>query len=71
MAERLGALAGAGFPEFTVVSGLAPGIDAAAHRGALDGRGSTALAVMANSASQVYPPEHEDLAAQIRQTRVR
>ena len=46
-----------------VVSGLARGIDGAAHQGALDaGRaaGGT-LAVLAGGIDQVYPPEHEPL----------
>jgi DNA processing protein len=49
---------------FTVVSGLAQGIDAAAHRGALKGRGRT-LAVLGNGLPGIYPPENEDLAAQV------
>jgi len=48
----------------TVVSGLARGIDAAAHRGALAGGGRT-LAVLASGLSNIYPPEHEELAGQI------
>ena len=47
-----------------VVSGLARGIDAAAHRGALSGPTPT-VAVMATGLDRIYPPEHADLAAQI------
>ncbi|MEM5384537.1 DNA-processing protein DprA [Paraburkholderia phymatum] len=47
-----------------VVSGLALGIDGAAHRGALQGRGST-IAVIGTGADIVYPPSHQALAQQI------
>lgn len=47
-----------------VVSGLARGVDAAAHRGAIKGGGRT-IAVLANGLAQIYPPEHTDLARQI------
>lgn len=48
----------------TIVSGLARGIDAAAHRGALKANGRT-LAVLATGLSSIYPPEHTQLARQV------
>ena len=47
-----------------VVSGLARGIDAAAHRGALSGPTPT-VAVMATGLDRIYPPEHAELAEAI------
>jgi len=48
-----------------VVSGLARGIDGAAHEGALAGAAGT-VAVLAAGLDRVYPPEHRDLFARIR-----
>jgi len=48
----------------TIISGLAYGIDAAAHQGALEGKGST-VAVMATGIDRLYPPAHAGLAQQI------
>jgi len=61
LAERIAAdLAAAGF---AVASGMARGIDTAAHRGALP---SPTIAVLAGGCDIIYPPENEALHAEIR-----
>lgn len=64
VAERLAAdLADRGV---TVVSGLARGVDAAAHRGAVSACGVT-VGVLGCGADVIYPPEHAVLAANMRE----
>lgn len=47
-----------------VVSGLARGVDAAAHQAALDAGGRT-VAVLGSGVDQIYPPEHRKMADRI------
>jgi DNA processing protein len=62
VAEQLAAdLAARGI---VVVSGLARGVDSAAHRGALAGGGVT-IAVLGSGVDVIYPPEHATLAREI------
>ncbi len=58
IARRLGAFAGGG--GVTVVSGMALGIDAAAHGGTLDARGPT-IAVLGCGTDVAYPRRHRGL----------
>jgi DNA processing protein len=62
VAERLGADLGA--RGVSVVSGLARGIDTAAHQGTLGG-GGRAIAVLGSGVDIVYPPENRRLASEV------
>lgn len=55
---------GLGSAGFVVVSGLARGIDAAAHEGSID---TGTIAVLAGGLDRLYPPENIDLARRIRE----
>ncbi len=58
LAQKLGA------KNFTIISGLARGIDAYAHKGALP---TGTIGVIAGGIDTVYPPENEKLYAQMRE----
>lgn len=53
---------GVGQAGYVVVSGLARGVDAAAHRSALD---TGTVAVIAGGHARIYPPDHESLVDEI------
>ncbi len=44
----------------SVISGLARGVDGAAHRGCVEGDGTT-IAIMGSGLARIYPPEHGGL----------
>ncbi len=50
---------------FCIVSGLALGIDASAHEGAISFKSGKTLAVLANGLDSIYPRRHEQLAMEI------
>ena len=66
--EHVAAELGAGLAErgYTVISGGAYGIDAAAHRGAMSS--GTTIAVMAGGLAQFYPPGNSQLISRVRES---
>jgi len=55
---------GLGFHKFSIISGLASGIDSAAHRGALESNTYT-IAVLGNGLEKIYPQANKKLASNI------
>jgi DNA processing protein len=53
--------------ELVITSGLARGIDGAAHRGALAGGGKT-VAVLGSAIDHIYPRQHSELADEVRRS---
>ena len=53
---------------WTVTSGLALGVDAACHRGAINAENGSTIAVIGTGIDRVYPARNRDLAHQIVQT---
>jgi len=51
----------------TIISGLARGIDSIAHRSAMEIEGGRTIAFLGSSVTDIYPPEHEELALQVSQ----
>ncbi len=51
----------------TIVSGLARGIDSIAHRSAMEIEGGRTIAFLGSSVTDIYPPEHTELAQQVSQ----
>lgn len=51
----------------TIISGLARGVDTAAHRGALKNKGRT-IAVIGSGFNRLYPAENRDLAEEVSRT---
>jgi len=49
----------------TIVSGLARGIDSIAHRSTMEIDGARTIAFLGSSVTDIYPPEHDELATQI------
>lgn len=50
---------------FTIVSGLALGVDTAGHQGALEAKNGKTIAILANSLEKIYPAKNKLLAEQI------